>query len=175
MDTLLSFTLTWHWVNRLLISVRQSQNGREKPSYNPQLWVMESQAHLWPDGLIRVCVHEWGHIYIIKRRALNGDVFPSAWALNPSYASVYLSATFRCLLSTCANQSCESEWCVDSHASVSIWLSCELKGECLSHCLRINEQAQQWAGEGMRCKLEGCRRAEGRITKATRHCNVNHG
>lgn len=72
-----------------------------------------------------------GRIYIIKRRALSGDVFSSAWALNPSYAFVYLFATFRCLLSTCVNQSCESEWCVDSHASVSIWLSQQLKGEKL--------------------------------------------
>lgn len=30
---------------------------------------------------------------------------------------------------TCVNQSCESEWCVDSHASVSIWLSRQLNGE----------------------------------------------
>lgn len=70
-----------------------------------------------------------GGIYIIKLRALSGDVFSSAWALNPSYAFVYLSATFHCLLSTCVNQSCETEWCVDSHASVSIWLSQQLNGE----------------------------------------------
>lgn len=50
-------------------------------------------------------------------------------ALNPSYAFVYLFATFRCLLLTCVNQSCESEWCVDSHASVSIWLSQWINGE----------------------------------------------
>lgn len=65
-----------------------------------------------------------GCIYIIERRALSGGVFSPARALNPSYASVYLfSDTFHCLLLTCVNQSCESEWCVDSHASVSIWLS----------------------------------------------------
>lgn len=57
------------------------------------------------------------------------NVFPPAWALNPSYAFVYLFATFRCLLLTCVNQSCESEWCVDSHASVSIWLSQQINGE----------------------------------------------
>lgn len=68
-------------------------------------------------------------IYIIERRILYRDVFPSAWALNPSYAFVYFFATFRCLLSTCVNQSCESEWCVDSHASVSIWFSQQLNGE----------------------------------------------
>lgn len=76
----------------------------------------------------RICTRI-SHIYIIKRRALSGDVFSSAWALNPSYAFVYLFATFRCLLLTCVNQSCESEWCVDSHASVSIWLSRQLNGE----------------------------------------------
>lgn len=70
-----------------------------------------------------------GHIYIIKRRARSRDVFSSAWALNPSYAFVYLFATFHCLLLTCVNQSCESEWCVDSHASVSIWLSQQLNSE----------------------------------------------
>lgn len=57
------------------------------------------------------------------------DVFPPARALNPSYAFVYLFATFRCLLLTCVNQSCETEWCVDSHASVSIWLSRQINGE----------------------------------------------
>lgn len=72
----------------------------------------------------RIC-----HIYIIKRRTLSRDVFSSAPALNPSYAFVYLFATFRCLLLTCVNQSCESEWCVDSQASVSIWLSRQLNGE----------------------------------------------
>lgn len=76
----------------------------------------------------RVCT-QIGCIHIIKRRSLSGDVFPSARPLNPSYAFVYLFATFQCLLLTCVNQSCESEWCVDSHASVSIWLSQQLKGE----------------------------------------------
>lgn len=42
---------------------------------------------------------------------------------------MYLFATFHCLLLTCVNQSCESEWCVDSYASVSIWLSQQLNGE----------------------------------------------
>lgn len=87
---------------------------------------METPSHLQLDR--RMCTQS-GRIYIIKRRALSGDVFSSAWALNPSYAFVYLFATFRCLLLTCVNQSCESEWCVDSHASVSIWLSLQLKGE----------------------------------------------
>lgn len=87
---------------------------------------MEIPSHLQRDR--RMCTRI-GHIYIIKRRALSRDVFSSAWALNPSYAFVYLFATFRCLLLTCVNQSCESEWCVDSHASVSIWLSQQLNGE----------------------------------------------
>lgn len=66
---------------------------------------------------------------LLSRTPSARDVFPPARALNPSYAFVYLFATFRCLLLTCVNQSCESEWCVDSHASVSIWLSQQINGE----------------------------------------------
>lgn len=87
---------------------------------------MKIPSHLWLDR--RMCT-QIGCIYIINRRALARDVFSSASALNPNYAFVYLFATFHCLLLTCVNQSCESEWCVDSHASVSIWLSRQLKGE----------------------------------------------
>lgn len=106
-----------------------------------------------------------GGIYIIKLRALSGDVFSSAWALNPSYAFVYLSATFHCLLSTCVNQSCETEWCVDSHASVSIWLSQQLNGEMpkpMDKCLWTNEQAQQWQARVMHYLLKGCGRMKER-------------
>lgn len=74
-------------------------------------------------------VLELSLLTLLSRTPVAWDVFPPASPLNPSYAFVYLFATFRCLLSTCVNQSCESEWCVDSHASVSIWLSQQINGE----------------------------------------------
>lgn len=114
LKTHFSFLLKWSEVQRLQIcNALQLQNGRKG-------------LLIPPDSCMCTRI---GRIYIIKRRALSGDVFPSSWALNPSYAFVYLFATFRCLLLTCVNQSCESEWCVDSHASVSIWLSQQLNGE----------------------------------------------
>lgn len=90
----------------------------------------------WPGGNTitcpcqrSACVLELSVFTWLSRMPSAWDVFPPAWALNPSYASVYLFATFRCLLLTCVNQSCESEWCVDSHASVSIWLSQQINCE----------------------------------------------
>lgn len=97
-----------------------------------------------------------GRIYIIKRRALSGDVFSSSWALNPSYAFVYLFATFHCLLLTCVNQSCESEWCVDSHASVSIWLSRQLSGEMPEPMPLDKCAASAVAAEGNGLPAGGC-------------------
>lgn len=77
----------------------------------------------------RMCTQIWGVFTLSRGAPSAGMFFSPAWALNPSYAFVYLFATFRCLHLTCVNQSCESEWCVDSHASVSIWLSQQLKGK----------------------------------------------
>lgn len=115
-------------------------------------WVMEISSHSQFDR--HMCT-QIGGIYIIKLRALSGDVFSSAWALNPSYAFVYLSATFHCLLSTCVNQSCETEWCVDSHASVSIWLSQQLNGE-MPEAMPLDKWAgSAVAGEGNALPAEG--------------------
>lgn len=101
---------------------------------------MKTLPHLQLDRFMCAWI---GCIYIIERRALSRDVFPSAWPLNPSYASVYLFATFRCLLLTCVNQSCESEWCVGSHASVSIWVSQQLMGEMPEPIVLANERGHQ--------------------------------
>lgn len=104
------------------------------------IWVMKTLPPLQLVGFMCAWIE---CIYIIERRALSWDVFPSAWPLNPSYASVYLFATFRCLHLTCVNQSCESEWCVGSHASVSIWVSQQLKGEMPEPIVLANEQCHE--------------------------------
>lgn len=122
----------------------------------------ESWKYHRVSSLIGTCVHKLGGIYIIKLRALSRDVFPSAWALNPSYAFVYLFATFHCLLLTCVNQSCETEWCVDSHASVSIWLSQELNGEMPEPMPLDKWAGSAVAGEGNALPAEGMWTDEGR-------------
>lgn len=85
-------------------------------------------------------VYTSGGVFTLSSTAPSAGVFfSSASLLIPSYAFVYLFATFHCLLLTCVNQSCESEWLVDSQASVSMWLS-----QQLSHM-----SVDKWAGSAV--------------------------